>query len=291
VAATVWTVMEALTWTSNALKARGMESARLEAELLLVHVTGLSRVELYTNHDRPLSLDERAAYRDLVRRRMDGEPSQYLTGEQEFWSLALTVRPGVLIPRGDTEVLVEEALAHLRGLEREDPLIIDVGTGSGAIALALAAELPEARVVACDVSPDALAVARENRDRHSLDVKFVQGDLDAVLGKLSDSPDVIVSNPPYIPSGRIEGLMVEVRGHEPRLALDGGEDGLDVIRPLLASAAGALAPEGGLFVEIADGPQAEAVLDLLREAGGWTPGRVREDYASLARVVCARRAA
>lgn len=290
-ASTVWTVMEALTWTAGALKARGMESARLEAELLLSHVTGLSRVELYTHHDRPLSMEERASYRDLVRRRMDGEPSQYLTGTQEFWSLSFQVAPGVLIPRGDTEVLVEEALAYLRDLDREDPLIVDVGTGSGAIALALAAELPNARVVACDVCPKALEIARTNSALHGSSVKFVQGDLRQVLEKLSTPPDVIVSNPPYIPSERIEGLMVEVREHEPRLALDGGADGLDVIRPLILLATQALGSGGGLFVEIADRAQADQVLALLEEADGWTGGRVRDDYGSLARVVCAARAA
>jgi release factor glutamine methyltransferase len=283
--------MEALTWTAGALKARGMESARLEAELLLSHVTGLSRVELYTHHDRPLSMEERASYRDLVRRRMDGEPSQYLTGTQEFWSLSFQVAPGVLIPRGDTEVLVEEALAYLRDLDREDPLIVDVGTGSGAIALALAAELPNARVVACDVCPKALEIARANSALHGSSVKFVQGDLRQVLEKLSTPPDVIVSNPPYIPSERIEGLMVEVREHEPRVALDGGADGLDVIRPLILLATQALGSGGGLFVEIADRAQADQVLALLEEADGWTGGRVRDDYGSLARVVCAARAA
>ncbi len=287
----VWTVMEALTWTAGALKARGMESARLEAELLLCHVTGLSRVELYTLHDRPLSVDEQGGYRDLVRRRMEGEPSQYLTGTQEFWSLALKVVPGVLIPRGDTEVLVEEALAHLERSAVESPLIIDVGTGSGAIALALASEHPEARVVACDVSPVALEVARANCDAHGLGVKFVQGEIQQVLARISGVPDLIVSNPPYIPTERIETLMVEVRDHEPRLALDGGVDGLDVIRPLLTHATEALGVGGGLFIEIADRPQADAVLTLLDECGGWNEGSIRDDYAGQARVVCASRAA
>jgi len=287
----VWTVMEALTWTAGALKARGMESARLEAELLLCHVTGLSRVELYTLHDRPLSAEERGGYRDLVRRRMDGEPSQYLTGAQEFWSLALKVAPGVLIPRGDTEVLVEEALAHLERAGVESPLIIDVGTGTGAIALALASEHPEARVVACDVSSVALEVARANCDAHGLAVKFVQGEIQEVLARLSAVPDLIVSNPPYIPTDRIEGLMIEVRDHEPRLALDGGVDGLDVIRPLLTHASEALGAGGGLFIEIADRAQADAVLTLLEEAGGWAEGTIRDDYGGQARVVCASRAA
>jgi release factor glutamine methyltransferase len=280
-----WTVLKALTWTAEAFKSREMPSARLEAELLLPHATGLERIQLYAQHDRPLVPEERSQFRELVKRRMAGEPSQYLTGAQEFWSLPFRVTSAVLIPRGDTEVVVEEALGILRSRGLETPLVVDVGTGSGAIAVALASELPSARVVGCDISSDALEIARDNVQRNQVDVKLISGTLPEVLDRMSDAPDMIVSNPPYIETGKLDGLQIEIREHEPMLALDGGDDGLRVYREIIASAAKGLAPEGSLVLEIGDQLQAEAVDKLLMKDSGWKEVRTRNDYSGLARVV------
>ncbi len=254
-----WTTIEVLKWTQQRFADRGIESARLEAEVLLAHALGSTRVALYTGYDRPLEEPELAKYRDLVRRRLTGEPVAYLTGEQEFWSLPLTVDARVLIPRRDTETLVETA----RRLAPAARRIADIATGSGAVALALARELPDARVVATDLSADALAVARANVTRHGLDarVELLQGDLCAPL---QDLFDLIVSNPPYIPSADIAGLSPEVR-REPRAALDGGRDGLDVLRRLVGQARRHL--EGG-FLAVEHGfDQGSAVRGLFTAAG------------------------
>ena len=210
-----WTVMRTLDWTAGAFRKKGYASARLEAEVLLAHVLGLERIGLYTQFDRPLTGEERENYRGLVRRRFGGEPSQYIVGEQEFWSLPLHVSPAVLVPRPDTEILVEEALRIARE-KGTSPRILDVGTGSGAIALALKSELPESRVWACDVSRDALEIARRNGERNELEVQWVHGKIASF--ETPGSFDLVVSNPPYIPTASLDGLMTEVRDHEPRLA-------------------------------------------------------------------------
>jgi release factor glutamine methyltransferase len=266
-----------------------MPSARLEAELLLAHATGLERIQLYAQYDRPLSQEEKKCFRGLVKRRLGGEPSQYLTGLQEFWSLPFRVNSDVLIPRSDTEVVVEEALAFLKSLGSESPLVVDVGTGSGAIAVALASELPSARVVACDVSAPALEVARENARRNEVEVKLVHGDLCIVLDRMSGNPDLIVSNPPYIASHKLEELQIEIRDHEPRLALDGGADGMQVYREIVDASAARLHSSGCLVLEVGDREQSRAVVELLSDEVGWAVPRLRDDYAGNARVVVVAR--
>jgi release factor glutamine methyltransferase len=240
----------------------------------------MSRIELYAHFDRPLAAAELASYRELVSRRLAGQSVAYLLGHKEFWSLDLLVDPRVLVPRPDSETLIEEALDRLAG-PGAGLRIADVGTGSGALALALAKERPEAQVFATDISPDALAVARANAERLSLTVTFLEGDLDQPLVSAGRF-DLIVANLPYIPSADIDGLAADVRS-EPRLALDGGADGLALVRRLVATAPELLQPEGCLALEVGAG-QASAVEELLG-ATGFAGVRSRRDLAGIERVV------
>jgi release factor glutamine methyltransferase len=205
---------EVLRGATGYLGARGVPSPRVDAELLLAHALGLQRIELYTQHDRPLSDAERAAARELVRRRGTREPLAYVLGEWGFRRLVLKTDPRALVPRPETEVVVERCLALLD--ETEEPRVVDVGTGTGAIALAIAQEHPGARVTATDASEEALALARENAEHLGLDVDFRQGDL--LAG--ADGPfDLVVSNPPYVGAAELGSLEPEVRDWEPRVAL------------------------------------------------------------------------
>lgn len=276
-----WTVLKLLKWTTDYFAEKGIESARLEAELMLAATLDMDRVGLYVNFERPLDPAELTDFREKVRRRASREPVQYILGETEFWSLQFQVNPAVLIPRADTEVLVEEALARLD----EAASILDVGTGSGAIAVALAHEKPQATVTALDRSESALEVARSNASLNEVEkrVDCVAGDLAAIP---SGPFDMIVSNPPYIPSRDWETLMPEVRDHEPRLALDGGDDGLTAYRHLAVQANKALVPGGWLLVEVGIG-QAQDVSALFLAAGLTEIGQ-RDDYAGIARVVMGR---
>jgi release factor glutamine methyltransferase len=266
--AETWTTLKVLEWTAKKFAEKQLASARLDAEVLLAHTLSTNRVGLYTAFDQPLKPDELTKYRELIRRRLAGEPIAYLVGEQEFWSLPLHVDARVLVPRRDTETLVEAGLRAARGAGVNVRKIVDVCTGSGAVALALATEIPEARVWATEISDGALAVARSNVTRLELDerVTVVPGDLLPRELVAADAPfDLIVSNPPYVPSGDIAGLSSEVRA-EPRLALDGGADGLDVIRRLAPAAYAALAP-GGTFALEHGFDQGPAVRSLLQAAG------------------------
>jgi len=278
-----WTILEVLQWTTARFTERGVSSPRLDGELLAAHALGLSRVQLYTQFDRPLDAAELAALRALVKRRQSGEPVAYITGRKEFWSLDLAVDARVLIPRPDSETAVEEALARVRDGGR----IADVGTGTGAIALAIAKARPDLTVFASDVSGDALAVARGNAERLGLAVTFVKGSLVEPL-RTSAPFDLLVANLPYVPTAEVAGLPAEVRC-EPRLALDGGEDGLDLVRALVAQAAGVLAPGGALVLEIGAG-QAAASTELLR-AAGFDDLRTRRDLGGVERVVSGQRPA
>lgn len=277
----VWTVLKLLRWTADYFAGRGIDTPRLDAELLLSATLGLDRVGLYLNFERPLQAEELRAYRELVKRRANHEPLAYILGHAEFWSLSFKVTPAVLIPRPDTEVLVEEALPRLAGAMR----ILDVGTGSGALAIALACEQPECTVVAIDVSAEALEVAGENARSNGVAerVQLIRQD----LAQLPAGPfDLIVANPPYIPSGELASLMPEVRDFEPHLALDGGADGLAAYRALTGQAATVLAAGGWLLVEVGI-DQAVAVSQLFAAAGLEEIG-VRDDYAGIARVVYGR---
>ncbi len=256
-----WTIGRLLAWTADYLKKRGAESPRLDAEVMLAHVLEYERVQLYTHFEEVVGDAPRAAYRDLVKRRADGAPVAYLVGRKEFYSLRFDVSPAVLIPRPETEYLVLGFLEAAKGLE--SPRAVDVGTGSGCLAVACVKHHPTAAFTAIDVSPDALAVARKNAERHGVAerVEFLQGDL---LAAVADRPpfDLIVSNPPYIPSGDLAGLEPNVRDFEPWLALDGGVDGLELIERLAEQAVPLLKPGGRLMMEIGAG-QDDDVRDLL----------------------------
>ncbi len=294
-----WTLLKTLQWTAGYFKEKGVPQPRVDAEVLLAHVLGLERILLYAHFDRPLTDDERDRYRDLVRRRVQArEPVQYLTGTQEFWSLSFRVAPGVLIPRSDTEILVEEALTHAKGLEaagRSALRIAEVGTGTGCIAIALAHELPEATVWAGDVAETPLRLAAENAETLGVAgrVHVLRADgLLPLYEAAGQAPfDLIASNPPYIPQSLHASLMPEVRDHEPAIALTAGPEGLDVIAPLVLASArpGLLADGGGVFIEVSDDAQAATVRDLLL-AAGFAEVRIRQDYSGLARVVIATRA-
>jgi release factor glutamine methyltransferase len=276
-----WTVLKILQWTADYFADKEIDSARLEAELLLAATLGLDRVGLYVNFERPLDAVELSAFRERVQRRAQREPIQYILGETEFWSLIFNVGPEVLVPRADTEVLVEESLARIKGSAR----VLDVGTGSGAIAIALAHEKPEILVTALDCSQPALDVARTNAQRNG-----VVDRVTCLLGDLASLPtgpfEMIVSNPPYIPSGDWQKLMPEVRDYEPRLALDGGDDGLQAYRQLAVQAGRVLVPGGWLLVEVGIGQAAD--VNALFKAAGLTEIGQRDDYAGIARVVMGR---
>jgi release factor glutamine methyltransferase len=251
------TVQEVLRRAAEHL-GRTSDTARLDAELLLAHALGLSRIELYTEHDRPLNPGELDAYRGLVARRSKHEPVAYILGEWGFRRLTLAVDRRALIPRPETEVVVERALAHLRG--RDEPRVLDVGTGTGAIALAIADEHPGARVTAIDVSPDALALARQNTRRTGLAVELLEHDVRT--GAPGGHYDLVISNPPYVEPDDLETLMPDVRDWEPHVALVGHGATESVSRAALD----ALEPGGWLVLEVGDG-QARATAALLDELG------------------------
>jgi release factor glutamine methyltransferase len=274
-----WTILKVLNWTAQRFGERGLSSPRLEAEVLLAHALRTNRIGLYTGYDKPLVDEELAAYRDLVKRRLGGEPVAYLVGTQEFWSLSLAVDPRVLIPRRDTETLVEVGLRHARtgaGIRR----FADVCTGSGAVAIALGTELPSVTAVATDLSTDALAVARANVETHKLGdrIELRAGDLCAPL---DGTFDLILSNPPYVRSGEIAGLAPEVR-REPRGALDGGPDGLILVRRLVAEAAEKLEPGGMLALE--HGFDQAAEIARIFTAAGYAKVVTTKDLGGLDRV-------
>ena len=278
-----WTILEVVRWTTSRFERHGVASARLDAELLAAQAFGRTRVELYTHFDEALGAPELADYRALVERRLGGEPVAYILGRKEFWSLDLQIDPRVLIPRADTETLVEQALELLQARPPGEPpsRVADVGTGSGAVALALKKERPGDVLFAVDASAEALAVAQANALRLGLDVTFAQGDLVQPLIGLAPF-DVIASNPPYIPSQDIDGLSAEVRC-EPRLALDGGADGLALVRRLAKDAQRLLAPGGALVMEIGAG-QAALTMEIMR-GEGYTRVGSRRDLAGIERVV------
>lgn len=360
--AEVWTVRRVLLWTQQRFAQSGLHSPRLDAEILLSHSLGKSRVGLYTSFEQPLVDQELSDFKLLIRRRLAGEPVAYLTGQREFYSLPLHVTPAVLIPRPETELLVEEALRLIDAAKgplpvgsppvpeaserfdesnaetdaespegevqsvavpgvpltvQYDPVptldsdsgetaqssgsgaavvaeptermspsltVVDVGTGSGAIALAVKHERPSIRMIAVDRSPEALEIAKRNAATLHLDVDFRQGDLLSVLGP-NETPDVVLANLPYIPTAEIAGLSKDVQS-EPRMALDGGADGLALVERLVAMTPGRLRPGGSILLEIGAG-QSTTVEKMLHSAG-LTDVRSLRDLAGIERVVCGR---
>jgi release factor glutamine methyltransferase len=277
-----WNIRKLLTWAAPYLEAHRQKAPRLSAELMLSKVLNLSRLQLYLDYDRPLSAGELAAFKTLLLRRKASEPVAYITGNKEFFGLSLQVGPGVLIPRPESEHVVEAALDFAREHRLSAPVILDLCTGSGAIALALAANLADAKVWATDLSPQALRYARDNARSLNLadKVNFLQGDLWQPLPAMTF--DIITANPPYVSASEWEDLEREVRDYEPRAALWGGADGLDIIRAILAGA-GAYLRCGLLVIELGAGQAAAA--RRAAEQTGFARISLRQDLAGHQRVL------
>ncbi len=294
------TVLEVIQKSTEFLAKKGVESPRLQTELLLAHVLKLPRMKLYLNFERVLSAEELDALRELVKRRGQREPLQHLVGSTSFCGLEIAVNRHVLIPRPETELLAEIGWKFLleftpqrsSGMAQPEgwtPTVLDFGTGSGCIAIAQAVKCPAAQVIALDVSADALAVAQQNADRHGVTerIQFVQSD--AFTSLPADARfDLVISNPPYIPSAEIELLQPEVRDHDPRNALDGGPDGLECFQLLATQAVPFLKPNGRIMLEFGDG-QADAVRGIF-EAQKWIVEAVKQDYTQRERFLFGRRA-
>jgi len=284
-----WTILSLIKWATGYFTAHGIDSPRATAEILLATLLNLKRIDLYLRYDQPLLNSELSGFKSLIKRRINREPVAYIIGKKDFWSLELEITPDVLIPRPDTETLVEAALSCLGPADAPpDPAgqVLELGTGSGAIVLALASERPAYRYIATDISLCSLQVARKNARRHQLDaaVQFVAGNW---LDPFSpDRPvfDMIVSNPPYIPSGDIPGLQPEVSRFEPMLALDGRSDGLHAIRRIIFSAHSLLKPQGVLLLEMGFN-QKSAVAEVIQECGRYPRFHFLKDYAGHNRVV------
>lgn len=284
-----WTILRVLRWATDFLAAKGISEARAAAEVLLAHCLQLSRLQLYLQYDRPLQPAELACYKQLLKRRLAREPTQYITGHQEFWSLDFLVSPAALIPRPETEILVEAVLRFLKQSAADRPLVVDVGTGCGVIPVVLAKELPDGRFLGIDCSWEALELARTNARRHGVADRLllIQGDLLAPF-RPARRFAALAANLPYIPTAVWEQLPPEIRVYEPRLALDGGPDGLRVIRRLVAQAPAYLQPGGLLALEIGH-DQSAAVSRLVEQTQAFDPPEILRDYQRWPRVVLARR--
>jgi release factor glutamine methyltransferase len=312
---TAWTILEILRWTTEYFRTKGVSEPRASAEVLLAHTLGLSRLDLYLRYDQPLNAEELARFKALVVRRREGAPVAYLTGHREFWSLDFQVTPAVLIPRPETETLVAAAVEAVRLLEGggqgwEAPALtkntnnspepppptpyrgflgLEIGVGSGAVVIALAKELPEMGWIGVDLSAAALAVARDNARRHGVleRVHLIQGDLLGAF-KPQASFDLLVANLPYVPRRMWETLPQDIKHFEPSAAFLGGEDGLDLIRPLIRQTQRYVKAGGWVLLEVGDG-QAEKVEGILQQTGAYDRVESIQDFSGIKRVVRARR--
>ncbi len=282
----LWTILKLIQWTTQYFDRKGIAQPRTDAEVLLAHVLKTERIQLYLHFDQPLQPRELNAYREAVRRRGAHEPVQYITGHQEFWSLELEVTPAVLIPRPETEILVEKTLLFLDQRSTPAPCILELGTGSGAVSVALAHELPALRVMATDISLAALQVARRNAQRHGVAdrIRFAAMNLYGALSHERTAFDAIVSNPPYIASSDLSGLAPEIRHCEPATALDGGSEGLAVIRRIVEHGHRFLRPSGSLLIEIGLG-QAGILQEELASNRCYHRTEIYTDYAGIQRVL------
>jgi len=287
------TGLDLLQWATNTLKDHQIENPRLNAELLLAHSLNLNREELYVRLHRELKEGEKGALERLIQRRISGEPLQYILGQQEFWSINFKVDSRVLIPRPETELLVEQSLWVLsEKIFEQNPYVLEIGTGSGAVAIALAKEVTHIFLVATDISRNALVLAKENAKSAGVQdrIQFVNGDL---LGPFQPSKetrsfDLILSNPPYIVRSEIGSLAKEVRNYEPVIALDGGKDGLEFYRRLVSQVPSSLREGGWLLLEVGQG-QAERVAEQIQESGTFLEPQILPDLAGIERVVKAQR--
>ena len=286
-----WTLLELVKWTTGYFDDHGIDNARSEAETLLAAALGLRRIDLYLNHDQPLGKAELADFKSVVKRRIAREPTAYITGTSGFWSLELAVNPAVLIPRPETECLVESVLPFLDAPAGAPKRVLDLGTGSGAIVLALAHAHPEHRYLAMDRSLAALDTARHNSRRLGLErcIDWWCADWDAALSPDRARFDLIVSNPPYVRRADIAHLQPEVRLHEPRLALDGSDDGLACLQQIILSAHRYLTTGGWLALEMGCDQKSD-VQAIVDGTGRYDGFRVVKDYSGLDRIVVATKA-
>lgn len=286
----LWTISSLLQWTFEYLEDKTGQKSRLDAELLLSHALSTSRLKLYLNYQQPMSNDELSRFKMLLKRRVSGEPVQYIVGSQSFWTLDLSVGPGCLIPRPETECLIEHAvkLYNTLNINAKDLRIADIGTGSGAIALAVATEIPGAKVIATDISADALSIAMKNAKKHDLDkdICFMVADL---FNPISNKQyfDLVISNPPYITTDEYKKLDIHIRDFEPQNALLAGKDGLDIYKRLIPQSFSFIALGGYLIVETGCN-QAGPVQDLFNMAG-FTDICSGRDYSGLPRWVSGRK--
>jgi release factor glutamine methyltransferase len=284
-------VLDAVNRASVYLKDLGIESHRLDSELIVAKVLNVKRIDLYLMHDRPLTNDEWKEIGKLIVKRGEGLPTAYITGIKEFWSLSFLVNQSVLIPRPETEILVEEGLALVNEISKNKLSILEIGTGTGAIAASFLKELPEANITATDISQDALDVAKTNFENHGISdrVTLLNGSVYEPVAPENTKFDLIVSNPPYISSEQMATLPVEIK-REPSIALNGSikgcGNGLDIIRPIIKDAPSYLSSVGYLILEIGS-DQFDMVKNIINESPGLSFLRMRRDYASLPRVVVA----
>lgn len=288
-----WTIRDLLKVTTDYLNKKQIEGPRLTAEVLLAHQLKIDRVSLYLNFEQPLTPEEISGYRSLIRRRLRPEPLQYITGVQEFWSLEFMVDPQVLIPRPETELLVEQALARLKATtwhKDHFPSILDLGTGCGAIAISLAKEVQEARLWAIDISPGAIEFARLNAEKHGVSdrIEFLQGDLWQPLINQGITFDIIISNPPYVASEDYDDLPLEVGNCEPRIALDGRQGGMYYIERIIMGGLDYMNTGGWILVEMAPDQTAKA-LKLMEHIRGYGETNRIKDYSHRYRVVEAKK--
>ncbi len=287
------TILQVLNGWADRLKGHRIENPRLNAELMVVHALGLTREKLYMELQREVDPKEEAMIESLMQRRIQGEPLQYILGHQEFWSIDFNVDPRVLIPRPETELLIEQALLILSNAFSPGTLrILEIGTGSGAIAISLARELRNAFIVATDISDRALRLAKENAFRVGVQdrIAFVLGDLFNPFHRRGEKGgmEMILSNPPYVARSEIESLAEEVKGHEPRGAIDGGEDGLDFYRKIIGQAPCCMNEQGWLLLEIGQG-QGTRVVEMIRQRGAFREPEVLRDFSGIERVIKAQK--
>ena len=277
------TVLEAIQKSTDFLAKRDVESPRLQAELLLAHRLKMPRMKLYLNFDRTLTAEETDTYREWIKRRSLREPLQHIIGSTSFCGYEITVNRYALVPRPETEILAEAGWTFLSTLN--SPAALDIGTGTGCIAIALAAKSPNAKIFASDISSDALALAKENATKNNVQIQFLQGNGFAALPP-DARVDLIISNPPYISTAEIEILQPEVRDFDPRQALDGGADGLDFYRLFATEARRFLKPDGKIMLEFGDG-QAPAIRNIF-ENEKWIVEEIKSDYSERLRILVAK---
>ena len=281
----IWTIRKILSWTTDYFKEKGIDSPRLTAELLLSKTLNKPRLYLYTNFNQPLNRDELLNFKNLIKKRVNGEPTYYIIGEKEFWTFKVKVNEHVLIPRPETEVLIEHVLIYAKKLKHNKVNILEIGTGSGNIAIALSKELSNnTAILSIDKSIEALKVAKENILMNNVEnINIVNGDIATPL-KMKRYFDIIVSNPPYIKTDDLDGLQREIKEYEPIVALNGGKEGMFFFEKIIHVASEILKKSGKIFFEFGEKEQGEKIEQLLKERG-FENIEIYKDYADSPRVI------